>query len=137
MCMRAEPLHAVTPPPVTMDTAGYGIPTLAMDGAVLLFAGTYGNPEATLAMRAAAARLGIAPGNAFYTGDVVAHGADPVEAVAAVRDRVIHVVMSNCEEALGWSREDRGCAGCPRAMRRRWRRGCGPVAISCRRGRLV
>jgi predicted phosphodiesterase len=82
---------------------------LALDGPVLFFGGCYSNLEATVALRHEAARLGIGPGNIVCTGDVVAYCADPAATVAAVRDRGVHVVMGNCEESLGWSKEDCGC----------------------------
>ena len=82
---------------------------LAMDGPVLFFGGCYSNLEATLALWREAARLGIRPGNIVCTGDVVAYCADPVATVDAVRDWGVHAIMGNCEEALGWSRDDCGC----------------------------
>lgn len=82
---------------------------LEMDGPVLFFGGCYSNLEATVALRDEAARLGIGPGNIVCTGDVVAYCADPVATVAAIRDWGVHVVMGNCEESLGWSKEDCGC----------------------------
>ena len=82
---------------------------LAMDGPVLFFGGCYSNLEATLALRREAARLGIRPGNIVCTGDVVAYCADPVATVDVVRDWGVHTIMGNCEESLGWSRDDCGC----------------------------
>jgi predicted phosphodiesterase len=82
---------------------------LVLDGPVLFFGGCYSNLEATVALRREAARLGIGPGNIVCTGDVVAYCADPTATVAAVRDWGVHVVMGNCEESLGWSKEDCGC----------------------------
>jgi hypothetical protein len=82
---------------------------LARNGPVLFFGGCYSNLEATLALRREADRLGIRPDNIVCTGDVVAYGADPVATVAAVRDWGIHVIMGNCEESLGWSKDDCGC----------------------------
>ena len=35
--------------------------------------------------------------------------ADPVATVAAVRDWGISVIMGNCEESLGWNKDDCGC----------------------------
>lgn len=93
-------------PPETDPTA---VPCVAMEGPVLVFGGPYSNLEATQALRAEAARLGIAAGNIVCTGDVVAYCADPVATVAEIRDWGVHVVMGNCEESLGWSREDCGC----------------------------
>lgn len=82
---------------------------LALDGPVLFFGGCYSNLEATLALRREAARLGIPPDNIVCTGDVVAYCADPLATVDAVRDWGVHTIMGNCEESLGWSRDDCGC----------------------------
>src|SRR5262245_56118620 len=100
-----------------MDTtsesaAGTSVPPdslLAMNGPVLFFGGCYSNLEATVALQREAARLGIRPDNIVCTGDVVAYCADPAATVAAVRDWGVHVVMGNCEESLGWSKDDCGC----------------------------
>jgi hypothetical protein len=80
-----------------------------MNGPVLVFGGSYSNLEATLALRREAARLGIGPQNIICTGDVVAYCADPVATVASIRDWGVHVIMGNCEESLGWSKDDCGC----------------------------
>ena len=85
------------------------LPALDLDGPVLVFGGCYSNLEATLALRREAERLGIAPRNIVCTGDVVAYCADAVATVDAVRDWGIHVIMGNCEESLGWSKDDCGC----------------------------
>jgi hypothetical protein len=82
---------------------------LEMSGPVLFFGGSYSNLEATVALQREAARLGIGPRNVVCTGDVVAYCADPVATVAAIRDWGVHVVMGNCEESLGWSKDDCGC----------------------------
>ena len=84
-------------------------PLLALDGPVLVFGGCNSNLEATRALRSEVERLGIAPGNIICTGDVVAYCADPVATVDLVRDWGVHVVMGNCEESLGWSKDDCGC----------------------------
>jgi predicted phosphodiesterase len=76
---------------------------------VLVFGGSYGNLEATQALRAAAARHGIAPGNVICTGDIVAYGADPQGVTDLVRDWGCAVVMGNCEESLAADAEDCGC----------------------------
>lgn len=34
--------------------------------------------------------------------------ADPVATVAVTRDWGVHVIMGNCEESLGWSKNDCG-----------------------------
>jgi predicted phosphodiesterase len=82
---------------------------LTMNGPVLVFGGTYSNLEATVALRREADRLGIGPDNIVCTGDVVAYCADPVATVAVVRDWGVPVIMGNCEESLGWSKDDCGC----------------------------
>lgn len=79
------------------------------DGSLLLFGGPCSNLQATRAMRAEAERLGVAPARIVCTGDVIAYCADPAETVALIRDWGIHVVMGNCEEALGHDAEDCGC----------------------------
>jgi len=82
---------------------------LAAAGPVLVFGGCYSNLEATRALRAEAVRLGIPPDHTICTGDVVAYCADARETVALIRDWGIHAIMGNCEEALGWDRDDCGC----------------------------
>jgi len=84
-------------------------PTLDINGPVLVFGGCYGNLEATTALRAEAARLGIRPEHTVCTGDVVAYCADAAATVALIRDWGVHVVMGNCEESLAWSKDDCGC----------------------------
>ncbi|HYE53053.1 MAG TPA: metallophosphoesterase family protein [Azospirillaceae bacterium] len=80
------------------------------DGApFLVFGGPYSNLQATLALRAEAARLGIPASRALCTGDVVAYGADAAATVAEVRDWGVPVVMGNCEENLGEGAGDCGC----------------------------
>ena len=88
---------------------GGSIMTHTLQMPVLLFGGPYSNLEASSAMRAEAARLGIAPKNCICTGDVVAYCADPCRTVDLVRDWSCHVVMGNCEQALGSGADDCGC----------------------------
>lgn len=76
---------------------------------LLIFGGPYSNLEATVAMRALAARLGIPPGNVICTGDVVAYAAAPEETVQLIRDWGIAVVAGNCEEQLAEGADDCGC----------------------------
>ncbi len=80
-----------------------------MDGPVLVFGGPYSNLEATRAVLAAAARLGIPPRRIVCTGDVVAYGADAGATLDLVRRSGIAVVMGNCEESLGGGAGDCGC----------------------------
>lgn len=78
-------------------------------GPLLVFGGPVSNLQATHAVLAQAARLGISAGRIICTGDVVAYGGDPQATVAAVREAGIHVVMGNCEESLGRQAADCGC----------------------------
>lgn len=80
-----------------------------LDGPVLVFGGPYGNLEATEAVLAEGARLGIPPGRTICTGDVVAYCADPQATVDALRAAGVAVVMGNVEEALAAGAEDCGC----------------------------
>lgn len=80
-----------------------------LHGPLLLFGGPYSNLEATKALIRVGRELGITPQNAICTGDVVAYGARPNETCEAIRDWGALVVMGNCEESLGWGREDCGC----------------------------
>ena len=84
-------------------------PVLAADGPVLVFGGPYSNLQATEALLAAAAGLGIPPHRMICTGDVVAYGADPVRCVARLRAAGVAVVAGNCEEQLGAGAAECGC----------------------------
>lgn len=86
-----------------------GTPVLTADAPIVVFGGSYGNLEATEALLAAAARLGVPPARIVCTGDTVACCADPVATVALIREAGVQVVMGNCEESLGWRRDDCGC----------------------------
>ena len=77
--------------------------------ALLIFGGPYGNLAASRAMRQRARDLGIPPARVICTGDLVAYCAEPAQTVELVRDWGIHVVMGNCEEALGFNEPDCGC----------------------------
>jgi len=80
-----------------------------LTGPVLVFGGPYSNLQATQAMIAEAARLGIAPENIICTGDVVAYAADPAAVTDAVMDWGVPTVMGNCEESFGAEADDCGC----------------------------
>jgi len=80
-----------------------------LDGPVLAFGGPYGNLQATEALLAEARRLGISARNLICTGDVVAYCADPAPTVALLRAAGVQVMMGNCEESLGFGRDDCGC----------------------------
>lgn len=93
-----------------MQRLGVGSVDLgALDGPVLLFGGPYGNLQATQALRARAATMGITPDRVICTGDVVAYCAHPQETVDLIRDWGIAVVMGNCEESLAEGAADCGC----------------------------
>jgi predicted phosphodiesterase/uncharacterized Fe-S cluster-containing radical SAM superfamily protein len=89
---------------------------ILFDGPVLVFGGPYSNLEATRAVLAEAQRLGIAPEHVICTGDVVAYGADAKACVDVIRQAGIHVVMGNCEEALGSGAGDCGCGFAPGSL---------------------
>ncbi len=95
------------------STSGETRPPIVMDGPVLVFGGPYSNLEASEAVLAEAARRGIPPSRIVCTGDVVAYGADAQVTVDLVRKAQIHVVMGNCEEALGAGADDCGCGFAP------------------------
>lgn len=95
--------------PVFQNPMGQGFQMLEPDGPLLIFGGAYSNLEATAAVLAEAARLGIPPDRVICTGDVVAYGADPVATATLVRDFGCHVVMGNCEESLASGTADCGC----------------------------
>ncbi len=80
-----------------------------VDRPVLVFGGPYGNRQATTAILAIAARLTIPPERIICTGDTVAYCGDAAATVTAIRGAGIHVVMGNCEEALGENRDHCGC----------------------------
>ena len=82
---------------------------LHLDDPVLVFGGPYSNLQATEAVLAEAARLGIPPARIVCTGDVIAYCGDPVATIERVRAAGIHVVMGNCDEQLGAGGEDCGC----------------------------
>ena len=73
------------------------LPTIDADGPVLVFGGPYSNLQATEALFAAAARLGIPAARIICTGDVVAYGADAVGCVSLLRNAGVAVVAGNCE----------------------------------------
>ncbi|MEM7222353.1 MAG: metallophosphoesterase family protein [Pseudomonadota bacterium] len=80
-----------------------------IDRPLLLFGGPYGNLEATRALLAEAARLGIPPARTICTGDIVAYCADAQATSRLVMESGIHVVMGNCEESLGMAADACGC----------------------------
>lgn len=80
-----------------------------LDGPVLVFGGAHGNLEATAQVLAAAAHHAIPPGHLICTGDTAAYCADPGGVAMLLRAAGVHVVMGNCEEALGADSLDCGC----------------------------
>ena len=80
-----------------------------LDGPVLLFGGPYSNAQATQAVLAEAARLGIGAQNIICTGDVVAYAGDPAAVVAQIRALGCAVVAGNCELQLASGAADCGC----------------------------
>ena len=83
--------------------------TLRLDGPALLFGGPYSNLQATRAVLAEAARLGIPPRRVVCTGDVVAYCADAAATLDLVIGSGIAVVQGNCEQSLAESAGDCGC----------------------------
>ncbi len=82
---------------------------MVADGPVLVFGGCYSNREATGALLAEAARLGVPASRMICTGDVIAYGADPLATLDLIRGAGIATVMGNCEEALAAEAADCGC----------------------------
>jgi predicted phosphodiesterase len=80
-----------------------------LHGEVLLFGGPYSNLQATRALFARAAEMGVAPGNIICTGDVVAYCGNPVETVTEVRASGCAVLAGNCEINLAADAPDCGC----------------------------
>ncbi len=76
---------------------------------ILLFGGPYSNLQATVAVRDCAGRLGISPDRVICTGDTIAYCAEPEATVNQIREWGCHVVMGNCEDALGNDLSDCGC----------------------------
>ena len=85
------------------------VPVLRAEGPVLVFGGPYSNLQATEALFAEAARLGIPASSIVCTGDVVAYGADPVAVLDRVMGSGCAVIAGNCEENLSAERDDCGC----------------------------
>jgi uncharacterized radical SAM superfamily Fe-S cluster-containing enzyme len=84
-------------------------PLLSVDGPALVFGGPYSNLQATAAVLAEAARLGVPPARVICTGDLAAYCGDPVATIDLVRRAGIHVVMGNCDEQLARGAHDCGC----------------------------
>ena len=85
------------------------IPVVTATGPVLCFGGPYSNLQATEALLAEAARLGIPSSHLVCTGDVVAYGADPAATLDLVIASGCHVIAGNCEENLAAGTDDCGC----------------------------
>lgn len=99
--------------PDDVVAAAAPVPTMVVDGPVLVFGGCYSNLQATRALLAEARRLDVAPERVICTGDVIAYGADPCATLALIRDAGVTTVMGNCEEALAADAEDCGCGFVP------------------------
>jgi hypothetical protein len=84
-------------------------PRVQMDGPALMFGGPYSNLQATAALLAEAARLGIPASRIVCTGDLAAYCGDPAATIDLVREAGIHVVIGNCDEQLAMGGEDCGC----------------------------
>lgn len=80
-----------------------------LEGPVLVFGGPYSNLQATEAVIAESRRLGIPARHVICTGDVVAYCADPEATTTAIRQFGCPVVRGNCEENLGFGKQDCGC----------------------------
>lgn len=76
---------------------------------LLVFGGVYGNFQALQTLIGKANELRIPAGQCICTGDVVAYFAQPQETINLLRDWGCHVLMGNCEEALGFDQQDCGC----------------------------
>jgi predicted phosphodiesterase/pyruvate-formate lyase-activating enzyme len=69
-------------------------------GRILVFGGCHGNLQATEALLAAAARLGIGPANMFCTGDIIGHGADAAAVLRLLRDSGLASIAGDDETRL-------------------------------------
>ncbi len=76
---------------------------------VLIFGGPYGNLQATSAMKDIAEQKDIEPQNTICTGDIIAYCGNPEETANLIREWGCHVVMGNCEESVGYEKDDCGC----------------------------
>jgi len=76
---------------------------------ILVFGGPYSNLQATIAVRNCAEQLGIPPDRVICTGDTIAYCGEPEATVNQIREWGCHVVMGNCEDALGNDLSDCGC----------------------------
>lgn len=91
-----------------LDPLDLGIINIERDP-LLIFGGPYSNLQATQELLTLARGRGYQSHQIICTGDVVAYCANPQECVDVVRDAGIHVVMGNCEESLGFDKDDCGC----------------------------
>ena len=60
-------------------------------------------------MKTIAEKNNIEPQNIICTGDIVAYCGNPRETTNLIREWGCQVVMGNCEESVGYEREDCGC----------------------------
>jgi predicted phosphodiesterase len=82
---------------------------IAINGALLVFGGPYGNLEATRAILDEARKRCIPAEHVVCTGDIVAYCADPQPVIDLIRASGIRLIAGNCEEALAAGAEDCGC----------------------------
>jgi predicted phosphodiesterase len=80
---------------------------------ILIFGGCYSNLQATEALLARAATMGIAPEDMYCTGDIIAYGADAAATLRLVRGAGIRAIAGNCEERLSAQAPDCGCGFAP------------------------
>ncbi len=76
---------------------------------IMIFGGPYSNLEATQAIHDVATKNKLAPHNVICTGDIVAYCGSPEETTNLIRQWGCHVVMGNCEESVGFEKDDCGC----------------------------
>jgi hypothetical protein len=101
---------AAAAPPGQNNEESEGLPPCNADGdALLVFGGPYSNLQATVAVRAEAARLGLRRDQVVCTGDVCAYCGNPAETAEALMEWGVDVVKGNCEESFGEQRGDCGC----------------------------
>ncbi|MEM9332380.1 MAG: metallophosphoesterase family protein [Pseudomonadota bacterium] len=84
-------------------------PTIDIGSSAFVFGGAYGNLDATKAILEKAKNLGYRNEQIIFTGDAVAYCGQPAETATLIRNSGVHVIMGNCEEALGEDAADCGC----------------------------
>lgn len=74
-----------------------------------IFGGAYGNLEATKAILEKADDLGFKRSEIIFTGDMAAYCANPAETSKLIREKVDHIIMGNCEEAIATGSDNCRC----------------------------